>query len=87
MMWPIFWPTDTDFSNPANTWHPSEDISAAAKCIGDQVAAVVAAAGTSDDPEGYGRTVAAELFPDVLSYIVGTPTIYGFAAPQWPDPG
>ena len=79
MMWPIFWPTDTDFSNPANTRHPSEDVSAAAKYIGDQIAAVVAAAGTSDDPEGYGRTVAAELFPDVLSYVVGTPATYGFA--------
>jgi hypothetical protein len=80
MMWPIFWPTDTDFSNPANTRHPSEDISAAAKYIGDQIAAVVAAAGTSDDPEGYGRTVTGELFPDVLSYVVGTPATYSFAA-------
>jgi hypothetical protein len=80
MMWPIFWPNDTDFSNPANTRHPSEDVSAAAEYIGDQVAAVVAAAGTSDDPGAYGRTVAGELFPDVLSYVVGTPATYGFAA-------
>ena len=78
MMWPIFWPTDTDFSNPANTRHPSEDVGAAAKYIGDQVAAVVAAAGTSDDPEGYGRTVAGELFPGVLPYVIGTPAVYGF---------
>ena len=34
MMWPIFWPNDTDFSNPANTRHPSEDVDAAAKYIG-----------------------------------------------------
>jgi Domain of unknown function (DUF4331) len=80
MMWPIFWPNDTDFSNPANTRHPSEDVDAAAKYIGEQVAAVVAASGTSDDPAGYGRTVAGELFPDVLSYVVGTPAVYGFAA-------
>jgi Domain of unknown function (DUF4331) len=79
MMWPIFWPTDTDFSNPANTRHPSEDVSAAAKYIGEQVAAVVAAAGTSGDPRGYGQTVAGELFPDVLSYVVGTPAVYGFS--------
>ncbi len=78
MMWPIFWPTDTDFSNPANTRHPSEDVSAAAKYIGDQVAAVVAAAGTSGDPEGYGQAVAGELFPDVLPYVIGTPAVYGF---------
>ena len=79
MMWPIFWPNDTDFSNPANTRHPSEDVSAAAKCIGGQVAAVVAASGTSDDPHGYGETVARDLFPDVLPYVVGSPAVYGFA--------
>jgi hypothetical protein len=78
MMWPIFWPNDTDFTNPANTRHPSEDVNAAAKYIGDQVAAVVAASGTSDDPQGYGQAVAAALFPDVLSYVVGTPAVYGF---------
>jgi hypothetical protein len=80
MMWPIFWPTDTDFSDPANTRHPSQDVSAAATAIGKQVAAVVAASGTSDDPAGYGRAVAGDLLPDVLSYVVGTPAVYGFAA-------
>ena len=79
MMWPIFWPDDTDFTNPANTRHPSQDVSAAAKYIGEQIAAVVAAAGTSDDPEAYGQTVAGQLFPDVLPYVVGTPAVYGFA--------
>ncbi len=78
MMWPIFWPDDTDFSNPANTRHPSEDVSAVGRYIGDEVAAVVAASGTSDDPQGYGQTVARELFPDVLPYLVGTPATYGF---------
>jgi hypothetical protein len=80
MMWLIFWPGDTDFSDPANTRHPSEDAGAAARYIGEQVAAVVAAAGTSDDPAGYGQAVARDLFPDVLSYLVGTPAVYGFAA-------
>jgi Domain of unknown function (DUF4331) len=80
MMWPIFWPNDTDFSNPANTRHPSEDFDAAGKYIGEQVAAVVAATGTSDDPQGYGQTVARDLFPDVMPYVVGTPATYGFAA-------
>ncbi|MEU6519604.1 DUF4331 family protein [Streptomyces sp. NPDC046978] len=79
MMWPIFWPGDTDFSNPANTRHPSEDLAAAGEEIAGQVAAVVAATGTSADPEGYGRTVARQVFPDVLPYVVGTPATYGFA--------
>jgi hypothetical protein len=79
MMWPIFWPDDTDFSNPADTRHPSQDFNAVGKFIGDQVSAVVAANGTSGDPKGYGQIVARELFPDVLPYVVGTPATYGFA--------
>jgi hypothetical protein len=78
MMWPIFWPDDTDFSNPANTRHPSEDVEADAKYLGEQVAAVVAASGTAADPTGYGQAVAGKLFPDVLPYVVGTPAVYGF---------
>jgi hypothetical protein len=80
MMWPIFWPDDSHFTNPANTRHPSKDFDAEAGHIADHIAAVVAASGTSDDPQGYGQTVVRELFPDVLSYVVGTPASYGFAA-------
>jgi len=79
MMWPIFWPDDTDFTDPANTRHPAEDFDGSGASIGDQVAAVVAATGTSADPHGYGQSVARELFPDVLPYVVGTPASYGFA--------
>jgi hypothetical protein len=80
MMWPIFWPNDTDFANPANVRHPSEDFGAAGQHVAGQVAAVVSASGTSGDPQGYGQTVARRLFPDVLPYVVGTPASYGFAA-------
>ena len=79
MMWPIFWPHDTDFSNPANTRHPSEDVAAEGAHLASQVAAVVAAGGASGDPEGYGRMVAEQLLPDVLPYVVGKPATFGFA--------
>ena len=78
MMWPIFWPNDVRFTNPANTRHPSEDFEAVGKPIGDLIAATVAASGTSGDPHGYGQAVARELFPDVLHYVVGTPAVYSF---------
>ncbi len=78
MMWPIFWPDDVRFENPQNTRHPSEDFQALGKPIGDLIASAVAATGTSADPQGYGRAVARELFPDILRYEVGTPAIYGF---------
>jgi Domain of unknown function (DUF4331) len=80
MMWPIFWPDDTHFTNPANTRRPSQDFEADGAHIAEHIAAVIAASGTSGNPQGYGQTVARELFPDVLHYVVGTPATYGFAA-------
>ena len=79
MMWPIFWPDDTDFSNPANTRHPSKDTADDGEHIAGLVAAVAAASGTVGDPRGYGQAVAAELLPDLLPYVIGTPATYGFA--------
>jgi hypothetical protein len=79
MMWPIFWPDDTDFSDPANTRHPAQDLDADGKHLAEQVATVVAASGTSGDPRAYGQTVARTLYPDVLPYVVGTPATFGFA--------
>ncbi len=79
MMWPIFWPGDTDFSDPANQRHPSADRNAIGKHIAGLIAAAVSANGTSDDPEGYGEAVAHVVLPDVMPYVVGTPASYGFA--------
>jgi Domain of unknown function (DUF4331) len=79
MMWPIFWPDDTQFTNPANTRHPSQDRADDASHLAGLVAAVTAAAGTVGDPRAYGQAVAAELLPDVLPYVVGTPATFGFA--------
>ncbi|HEX9176142.1 MAG TPA: hypothetical protein VF874_08610 [Mycobacterium sp.] len=64
----------------SDTRHPSEDFEAVGQYIGAQVAAVVSALGTSDDPVGYGQSVARRLFPDLLPYVLGTPASYGFAA-------
>jgi hypothetical protein len=79
MTWPILWPDDVDFANSANTRHPSADVNQDGKYIADQVAAVVAAAGTSADPDGYGATVARRLLPDVLPYVIGSPASFGIA--------
>ncbi|SIN41597.1 DUF4331 family protein [Micromonospora cremea] len=79
MMWPIFWPTDTDFSDPANARHPSNDLKEDGEEIASAVARVVAANGTAPDPQAYGWSVARQVYPDVLSYQVGTAANYGFA--------
>ena len=78
MMWPIFWPGDVQFTNPADTQHVSQDVESDRKHIAEHITATVAATGTSADPGGYGRDVARELFPDLLSYTVGTPAAYSF---------
>jgi hypothetical protein len=78
MMWPIFWPDDTKFTNPANTRHPSQDLAAEGSQMASHVAAVVAATGTSADPAGYGQSVVRTLLPDILPYVVGTPATFGF---------
>jgi hypothetical protein len=79
MMWPIFWPDDIEFTNPANARHPSQDYAAEGEHLADHVSAVVAATGTSAEPDVYGLTVAKTLLPDVLPYVVGTPASFGFA--------
>ena len=73
MMWPIFWPDDTDFSNQANSRHPSQDVAADGEAFAQMLTAAVTANGAPQDPQSYGRTVAKELFPDVLPYEIGTP--------------
>ncbi len=75
MMWPIFWPDDTDFSNPANTRHPSADVAADGEAFAQMLTATVAANGATD-PQAYGRAVAQALFPDVLPYEIGTPAAF-----------
>ncbi len=79
MIWPIFRPDDTHFTNPADTENPFADFEAEGEHMAQHIAAVVAANGTLGDPQGYARTLARELFPDVLPYVVGTPATYSFA--------
>ena len=76
MMWPIFWPDDTDFSNPANSRHPAEDIAADGEAFARMLTAAATANGVSKDPQAHGRAVAQELFPDVLPYEIGTPASF-----------
>ncbi|HEY5394539.1 MAG TPA: DUF4331 family protein [Trebonia sp.] len=78
MMWPIFWPNDVQFTDPSNTRHPSEDYAADGDHLASHVSAVVAATGTSAEPDVYGLTVARTLLPDVLPYVVGSPASFGF---------
>lgn len=69
--------TPTSRTRP-NERHPSADLTAEGKNIADLIAAVVTASGTSDDPHGYGNTVARVLSRRTAVH-GGTPASYGFA--------
>ncbi len=45
------------------------------------MAAVVAAYGTSEDPQAYGEKIAHRMFPNIMPYTVGTQATFGFA--EW----
>ena len=79
MMWPIFWPDDVHFTHPANTRHPSEDFAADGKEIADLLPLPLGLVVPPMTLRGMAEIVAQQLFPDVLSYVVGTPATYGFA--------
>ena len=79
MMWPIFWPDDTKFTHP-----PTPASIPGLRCRWQVHRATHRRHRRGQRnlgrPSGYGQTVARELFPDVLPYVVGTPATYSFAA-------
>ena len=79
MIWPIFWPDDVEFADPANTRHPSEDIAPRPSRSPSRSPPWSAASRGFRRPRRLRRAVSGRLFPDVLPYVVGTPATYSFA--------
>ncbi|WP_328852203.1 DUF4331 domain-containing protein [Micromonospora globbae] len=79
MIHPLLTQYDEQLGNQLNATLPADDTANYGKAVAAAVAGVVAAYGTAQDPQAYGATVAARLFPDVLPYTIGTPAVYGFA--------
>ncbi|MFB3764673.1 MAG: DUF4331 family protein [Methanotrichaceae archaeon] len=79
MIQPIFNPDDSERSSAYNTTQPREDRAIYGPLVSKLVAGIIAAMGTSDDPQAYGELVAALCFPDILHYEIGTPAVFGFA--------
>lgn len=78
MISPLFAQFDDDLSNQLNTGRPADDYATYAAVIGNAVARVVAASGTSEDPLGYGDKVARRFLPNILPYRVGTQATFDF---------
>lgn len=81
MIHPLFTQFNEDLGNRLNAGRPADDFATYGGVVGKAVANVVAANGTSADPQAYGTKVAHRFFPNVLPYEVGTQATFGFA--EW----
>ena len=81
MIHPLFTQFNEDLGNRLNAGRPADDFATYGGVVGKAVANVVAANGTSADPDAYGTKVAHRFFPNVLPYEVGTQATFGFA--EW----
>jgi hypothetical protein len=81
MIHPLFTQYDEDLGNRLNGGSPATDREAFAEELIDDIAGVVAAYGTADDPRAYANTVARRFLPNLLPYRLGTPAVFGLA--EW----
>jgi hypothetical protein len=81
MIHPLFTQFNEDLGNRLNAGRPADDFATYGDQVAKAIAGVVAATGTSDDPEGYGLKVAHRFFPNILPYQVKTKATFGFA--EW----
>jgi len=81
MIHPLFTQFNEDLGNRLNAGRPADDFATYGDQVAKAIAGVVAATGTSGDPEGYGLKVAHRFFPNILPYQVKTKATFGFA--EW----
>lgn len=81
MIWPLFTQYNEDLGNRLNGGRPADDFATWGDALAKKMAAVVAAYGTSEDPQGYGEKIAHRLFPNIMPYTVGTQASFDFA--EW----
>ena len=81
MIHPLFTQFNEDLGNRLNAGRPGDDLATYGATIAQAVAGAVSAAGTAEDPCGYGEKIARRFCPNVLPYEVGTPAVFGFG--EW----
>lgn len=81
MIHPLFTQFNADLGDRLNAGRPADDFATYGEVVGKAIASVVAANGTSEDPQAYGTKIAHRFFPNILPYEVGTPAAFGFG--EW----
>jgi len=79
MIHPLFAQYNEKLGDDLNAGTPSEDMQMYGEVITKEIASIVRAYGTAEDPDAYAATVAHRFLPNVLPYTVGTPAAFGFA--------
>jgi hypothetical protein len=79
MIHPLFAQFNEDLANRINSAAPATDFETYGQTVINEVARVVRAYGTAEDPRAYAETVAHRFLANVLPYRVGTPAAFGFA--------
>jgi len=81
MVHPLFTQYNADLGDRLNAGIPADDYATYGDLISREIAGVVGAYGSAEDPRAYGEKLAHKIFPNVLPYIVGTPASFGFV--EW----
>jgi len=79
MIHPLFTQYNEDLGNRLNAGRPQDDFATYGPTVINEIAGVVAAYGTAQDPRAYAERVAHRFFPNILPYEIGTPAAFGFA--------
>jgi hypothetical protein len=78
MIHPLFTQFNEQLGDDLNAGRPADDIATYGELLTREIAGVVGAYGTAEDPQAYAAGVVARFLPNVLPYVVGTPACFGF---------
>ena len=78
MIHPLFTQFNEKLGDELNSGRPSDDLETYGKLLSYEIAGVVRAYGTAEDPDAYAASVVHRFLPNVLPYVVGTPASFGF---------
>jgi hypothetical protein len=78
MIHPLFTQFNEKLGDDLNAGRPLDDQERYGDLLRKEIAGIVGAYGTSDNPAAYAETVVARFLPNILPYTVGTPASFGF---------
>ncbi|WP_106815518.1 DUF4331 family protein [Microbacterium timonense] len=78
MIHPLFTQFNEQLGDDLNAGRPSDDEERYGDLLRREVAGIVRAYGTSEDPEAYAAGVVARFLPNILPYTIGTAASFGF---------